>query len=77
MKFLSDSFEYCAAVISSATEPQLRTPHNSPDGRMLGRDVLLIDREQAGHVTNLEDGTALLEFVIAKAATSPASNPQQ
>ena len=41
VKFLSDSFEYCAAVISSATEPQLRTPHNSPDGRMLGRDVLL------------------------------------
>ena len=41
MKFLSDSFEYCAAVISSATEQQLRTPHNSPDGRMPGRDVLL------------------------------------
>jgi hypothetical protein len=30
-----------AAVISSATEQQLRTPHNSPDGRMPGRDVLL------------------------------------
>ena len=41
VKFLSDSFEYCAAVISSATEQQLRTPHNSPDGRMPGRDVLL------------------------------------
>lgn len=35
--------------------------------QLLQRDVLLIHREQTGHETNLEDGTALLEFVIGKA----------
>ena len=41
VKFLSDSFDYCAAVIPSLTEQQLTTPHNSPDGRLLGREILL------------------------------------
>lgn len=41
VKFLSDSFQYCAAVIPNLTEEQLNKMHNSPDGNLLGRDVLL------------------------------------
>ena len=41
VKFPSDSFAYCTEIISNATEEQLRTPHNSPDGRLPGREVLL------------------------------------
>jgi uncharacterized damage-inducible protein DinB len=41
VKFLSDSFDYCSAVIPNLTEEQLSTPHNSPDGRLLGREILL------------------------------------
>jgi uncharacterized damage-inducible protein DinB len=41
VKFLSDSFEYCSAVIPSLTEEQLTTAHNSPDGHLPGREILL------------------------------------
>ena len=41
VKFLSDSFEYCSAVISNLTEGQLNKTHNSPDGNLPGREVLL------------------------------------
>ena len=41
VKFLSGSFDYCSAAISSATEEQLSKVHNSPDGRLPGREVLL------------------------------------
>jgi hypothetical protein len=41
VKFLSDSFDYCATVIPILTEEQLNRPHNSPDGRLLGREILL------------------------------------
>jgi len=41
IKFLSDSFEYCSAVIPSLTEEQLNKAHNSPDGRLPGREILL------------------------------------
>jgi uncharacterized damage-inducible protein DinB len=41
VKFLSDSFEYCSAVINHLTEEQLNAVHNSPDGRLPGREVLL------------------------------------
>jgi len=41
VKFLSDSFEYCSAVIPNLTEEQLDKTHNSPDGKLLGREVLL------------------------------------
>jgi uncharacterized damage-inducible protein DinB len=41
VKFLSDSFDYCSAVIPNLTAEQLSTPHNSPDGRLLGREILL------------------------------------
>jgi uncharacterized damage-inducible protein DinB len=41
VKFLSDSFDYCSTVIPNLTEEQLNKPHNSPDGRLLGREILL------------------------------------
>jgi uncharacterized damage-inducible protein DinB len=41
VKFLSDSLAYCSGVIGSLTEEQLKNSHNSPDGRLPGRDVLL------------------------------------
>lgn len=41
VKFLSDSFDYCSAVIPTLTEDQLSQTHNSPDGRLPGRDILL------------------------------------
>lgn len=39
--------------------------------KLLGRDVLLIHREQGGHATNFEDSQAILEFVIQKAKPAP------
>ena len=41
VKFLSDSFEYCSAVIPNLTDEQLSQTHNSSDGRLSGREVLL------------------------------------
>jgi uncharacterized damage-inducible protein DinB len=41
VKFLSDSFEYCAAIIPGLGEEQLSQAHNSPDGKLPGREVLL------------------------------------
>ena len=41
VKFLNDSFDYCAAVIPALTDQQLSQPHNSPDGRLAGREILL------------------------------------
>jgi uncharacterized damage-inducible protein DinB len=41
VKFLSDSFAYCSGVISNLTDAQLSAVHNSPDGRLPGREVLL------------------------------------
>lgn len=41
VKFLSDSFSYCSGIIPNLTEAQLTQPHNSPDGRLPGREVLL------------------------------------
>jgi uncharacterized damage-inducible protein DinB len=41
VKLLSDSFEYCSSVIPGLTEQQLSAIHNSPDGRLPGREVLL------------------------------------
>lgn len=38
---LNDSFQYCSNVIAGMTEEQLEKAHNSPDGKMPGRDVLL------------------------------------
>ena len=40
-KFLADSFQYCSAVVSNLSEAQLSAAHNSPDGHLPGRDVLL------------------------------------
>jgi uncharacterized damage-inducible protein DinB len=41
VRFLNDSFQYCSAVISNLTDEQLNATHNSPDGRLPGREVLL------------------------------------
>jgi uncharacterized damage-inducible protein DinB len=41
VKFLSDSFDYCAGVIPDLTEKQLSESHNSPDGHLPGREILL------------------------------------
>jgi uncharacterized damage-inducible protein DinB len=41
VKFLSSSFEYCSSVIPNLTDEQISQAHNSPDGRMPGREVLL------------------------------------
>ncbi|HXX00968.1 MAG TPA: DinB family protein, partial [Candidatus Acidoferrales bacterium] len=41
VKFLSDSFAYCSGIISTLTDDQLSKRHNSPDGNLPGRDVLL------------------------------------
>lgn len=40
-KFLSDSFDYCSGIISSLNEDELSKAHNSPDGHLPGREVLL------------------------------------
>ena len=41
VRFLSSSFEYCSAVITNLTDEQLSKIHNSPDGRLPGRELLL------------------------------------
>lgn len=35
--------------------------------KLLERDVLILHRDQGGHSTNLEDSTAILEFIVQKA----------
>lgn len=40
LKFLSDSFDYCSALIPGLTDAQLKASHNSPDGRLPGREIL-------------------------------------
>ncbi|MBZ5679666.1 MAG: DinB family protein [Acidobacteriia bacterium] len=41
VKFLSSSFEYCSGIIPNLTDAQIAQAHDSPDGRMPGREVLL------------------------------------
>jgi uncharacterized damage-inducible protein DinB len=41
VKFLSDSFDYCTTVIPNLTAEQMERTHNSPDGNLPGREVLL------------------------------------
>jgi uncharacterized damage-inducible protein DinB len=41
VKYLSDSFDYCSTVIPNLSEEELNKTHNSPDGRLPGRDILL------------------------------------
>jgi uncharacterized damage-inducible protein DinB len=41
VKFLSDSFDYCSAVIPNLTEEELSKAHDSPDGHLPGREILL------------------------------------
>lgn len=41
INFLTASFDYCTEVIPKLTEAQLQAAHDSPDGHMPGRDILL------------------------------------
>lgn len=41
VKFLSDSFAYCATVVPSLTAERMEKTHSSPDGNLPGREVLL------------------------------------
>jgi uncharacterized damage-inducible protein DinB len=41
VQFLSDSFDYCSGVITSMTDADMNAGHDSPDGRMPGKEVLL------------------------------------
>ena len=49
VNFLRASFEYCSTVIPKLTEAELAKVHNSPDGQLPGRDVLLA---MYNHVSN-------------------------
>ena len=41
VQFLSASFDFCSGVIPALTAEQLDKVHNSPDGRLPGREILL------------------------------------
>lgn len=41
VNFLNDSFEYCSSIIPELSADQLAATHNSPDGKLPGREVLL------------------------------------
>ena len=41
VRFLGDSFRYCSGVINGLSDQQLAAAHDSPDGHMPGRDILL------------------------------------
>ena len=49
VKFLSDSFTYCAKVIAALTAGQMESKHNSPDGNLPGREVLLVRYVHVAH----------------------------
>lgn len=49
VKFLNDSFTYCSAVIPNLTDEKLNQYHNSPDGRLLGREILLVFYVHVAH----------------------------
>jgi len=49
VQFLSNSFDYCSGVITNLTDAQLSQPHNSPDGRLPGREVLLATYIHVAH----------------------------
>jgi hypothetical protein len=40
VKFLGDSFDTLSAVIVTSTDEQLGQVHPSPDGRLIGREIL-------------------------------------
>lgn len=43
--------------------------------KLLGRDVLLIHREDVGHATNYDDSLAICEFMLEKAAPAGSAKP--
>jgi uncharacterized damage-inducible protein DinB len=42
VKVLDNSFSYCSGVIANLSDEQLNNPHSSPDGRLSGREILLV-----------------------------------
>lgn len=42
--------------------------------KSLGRDVLLIHRDDGGHASNLDDSLAILEYVVQKAKPAPGES---
>jgi uncharacterized damage-inducible protein DinB len=40
-KFLTESFDYCGTALPKLTEEQLNKAHDSPDGHLPGREILL------------------------------------
>ena len=49
VKYLGDSFDYLSEVIATLTDDQLAQVHPSPDGRLIGRDILLAAYIHMGH----------------------------
>ena len=49
VELLSESFKYCSSVIANMTAAQLDQRHNSPDGRLLGREILLVFYVHVAH----------------------------
>jgi uncharacterized damage-inducible protein DinB len=49
VKFLGDSFDYCSVVITNLSDEQLTKTHNSPDGRLAGREILLVMYVHVAH----------------------------
>lgn len=41
LKFLGNSFSYCSEIIPKLSDAQLSAAHDSPDGHLPGREVLL------------------------------------
>lgn len=49
LKFVTESFTYCSGIIPNLTEQQLATTHSSPDGVLLGREILLVMYVHVAH----------------------------
>ena len=41
VQFLKSSFDYCSGIVPGLTDAQLAATHDSPDGRLPGREVML------------------------------------
>ena len=76
IRFLSDSFSYCSAIISSATRQQMISMHDSPDGRLTRREVLLaMFVHVAHHRGQAEVYLATSSMMLGTWRLSPGSRP--
>jgi uncharacterized damage-inducible protein DinB len=48
-KLLTGAFDYCSGVIPNLTDQQLSQAHDSPDGRLPGREILLARYVHVAH----------------------------